>query len=267
VLDINHGYDFLSLLINPWLLYHFSPNGASPESRFKFLDTTSPATSQPIPVLLTLCKLVSMSLYERDDENSTTGSVVDMKKPSKRVLCTFRDYVNGGALHIPGIGKAPMISGRAETFLEEDIDLIALQKPKDDDLLSTVLQDHWISQKRTATDPFDRTTIHSGRYVMRTVAAISMIIAALLLIGATVALHLIKNDKARLGMIAGFTFLFALSMLLLTNSRKAEIYRATAAYAAALVVLVSGDLSSDRNNPAFSELAAGGVLNTASCLC
>jgi hypothetical protein len=164
-----------------------------------------------------------------------------MKNPSRRVLSTFRDYVNGEALQIPGMDRVPIISGRAKKFLEDDVDLIALRKPKDDGVFSAILQDYWIFRKRKATDPFDRTTIHSNRHVERTVAAISMIIAALLLIGATIALSLITNDKTRLGTIAGFTFLFALSMLLLTNSSKAEIYGATAAYAAVLVVFVSGN--------------------------
>ena len=42
-------------------------------------------------------------------------------------------------------------------------------------------------------------------------------------------------------MIAGFTVLFAASVGLLTNAKRAEMFASTAAYAAVLVVFVSGD--------------------------
>ncbi len=71
---------------------------------------------------------------------------------------------------------------------------------------------------------------------------ISTVLAAILLIGAIISLYWVKKPKARLGMIAGFTTLFALSVGLLTNAIRAEVFAATAAYAAVLVVFVSGDL-------------------------
>lgn len=43
-------------------------------------------------------------------------------------------------------------------------------------------------------------------------------------------------------MIGGFTVGFAISVGLLTNARRAEVFAATAAYAAVLVVFVSGNL-------------------------
>ncbi|KAF4927806.1 hypothetical protein CGCVW01_v002293 [Colletotrichum viniferum] len=75
-------------------------------------------------------------------------------------------------------------------------------------------------------------------------AVISTLIAAILLIGSITGLYYAKNDTAKLGLIAFFTALFALSVGLTTNARRAEIFAGTAAYAAVLVVFVSGDLSS-----------------------
>lgn len=46
----------------------------------------------------------------------------------------------------------------------------------------------------------------------------------------------------RLGMVALFTSLFAIIVGLLTNARRAELFGSTAAYAAVLVVYVSGSL-------------------------
>jgi len=171
------------------------------------------------------------------------------------VLSTFRDYVDGESVKVLGAGGGPIIHGKARHFLEDKVELVALRKAIEDDPLSKLLQDNWAFQKRAATDPFDRTTIYKSKYVVRTVAAIAMVIATLLLIGATVGLSLVSDTRARLGMIAVFTLLFALSMVLLTNAKKAEIYTATAAYAAVLVVFVSGDLGDSGNDRCFIQLA------------
>jgi hypothetical protein len=54
-------------------------------------------------------------------------------------------------------------------------------------------------------------------------------LAALLLIGAIVVLYNIKTDDLKLGLIALFTIIFAASVGLLTNARRAEVFGATAA--------------------------------------
>lgn len=73
-------------------------------------------------------------------------------------------------------------------MLKEADDLVALRKPADEDLLSKLLQDHWAFQKRNTVDPLDRTTVYKGRHVARTVAAISILCAAVLLAVAIVSL-------------------------------------------------------------------------------
>jgi hypothetical protein len=71
---------------------------------------------------------------------------------------------------------------------------------------------------------------------------ISVVIAAILLVGAICSLYYVSNPQARLGMIAGFTVLFAISVGLLTSAKRGEVFASTAAYAAVLVVFVSGNL-------------------------
>lgn len=80
---------------------------------------------------------------------------------------------------------------------------------------------------------------------MVVVAVISVITSAALLVGAIVSLYIVQEPKLRLAMISGFTALFALSVALMTNARKSEVFAATAAYAAVLVVFVSGSLGQD----------------------
>ena len=71
---------------------------------------------------------------------------------------------------------------------------------------------------------------------------VSLLVAAFLLIGAVVALYFIKSQGSRLGTLGAFTLLFAGAVGLLTNARRSEVFGATAAYAAVLVVFVSGNI-------------------------
>jgi uncharacterized membrane protein YhaH (DUF805 family) len=70
-------------------------------------------------------------------------------------------------------------------------------------------------------------------------AGVSTVLAAILLLGAIVVLRRTHDANAQLGAIAAFTILFALSVGVLTNARRAEVFASTAAYAAVLVVFVS----------------------------
>lgn len=58
---------------------------------------------------------------------------------------------------------------------------------------------------------------------------ISILVAAVLLIGPITGLYFVANDAAKLGMIAAFTAVFSLSVGLMTNARRTEIFAATAA--------------------------------------
>ena len=78
---------------------------------------------------------------------------------------------------------------------------------------------------------------HYGTFV----AWLSTSLAALLLIGAIVILYKVRDPDWRLGLIAMFTCLFAGSVGVLTNARRAVLF-AAAGYAAVLVVFASGDL-------------------------
>jgi len=75
--------------------------------------------------------------------------------------------------------------------------------------------------------------LHIGRFeerhIKRTVAIISVIVAWLLLLSPITALYLVQIPKAKLAMIHVFTIIFALSVALITNARRAELFAATAA--------------------------------------
>jgi hypothetical protein len=58
----------------------------------------------------------------------------------------------------------------------------------------------------------------------------SIVLAALLLIGAIVILYKVRSSDWRVGLIATFTCLFAGSVGLLTNAQRAEVFGTAATY-------------------------------------
>jgi predicted anti-sigma-YlaC factor YlaD len=74
-----------------------------------------------------------------------------------------------------------------------------------------------------------RVSYASGRHIDGFISFLSTILAALLLIGAIIVLYKVKSPDVKLGLIGVFTVLFAASVGLLTNARRAEVFAATAA--------------------------------------
>ena len=74
-------------------------------------------------------------------------------------------------------------------------------------------------------------------------AVLSILLAAVLLIGSIVNLYLVQDNLKRLGLVGVYTAVFAGSVGILSNARRAELFASTAAYAAVLVVFVSGNLA------------------------
>ena len=77
---------------------------------------------------------------------------------------------------------------------------------------------------------------------------VNIVLAAAFLFGAIYNLYYVQRDQVKLGLIAGYTVAFAMAIGLVTNAKRSEIFGACAAYAAVLVVFVSGNL---RNNRTF----------------
>ena len=76
------------------------------------------------------------------------------------------------------------------------------------------------------------------------VAVLNVIIAAVLLFGAILNLYFVVDEQKRLGLIAGYTIAFATCVGLVTKAKRSEVFGASAAYTATLVVFVSGNLGS-----------------------
>lgn len=84
-------------------------------------------------------------------------------------------------------------------------------------------------QEELSRDGLHRIGRFNEKSISTTVAVINVLVAALLLIGSITGLYFVRSDAAKLGMLAAFTAAFALSLGLMTNARRAEIFAATAA--------------------------------------
>ncbi|KAH8654990.1 hypothetical protein BGZ60DRAFT_532623 [Tricladium varicosporioides] len=79
---------------------------------------------------------------------------------------------------------------------------------------------------------------YSDSRVLRAANIFSSIISSALLVGSVIALAFVDNVFVRLGIVAAFTQLFSLTLVLVTNARNVEMFAATAAFVAVQVVFV-----------------------------
>jgi ABC-type transport system involved in cytochrome c biogenesis permease subunit len=84
-------------------------------------------------------------------------------------------------------------------------------------------------RERDRPDDWDGMVYFRDKVFGRLVSIFSVFLAALLLVGAITSLYVVSNATSRIVLVAVFTTVFAASVGLLTNSRKVDIYAATAA--------------------------------------
>ncbi|OAL07678.1 hypothetical protein IQ06DRAFT_264843 [Phaeosphaeriaceae sp. SRC1lsM3a] len=163
--------------------------------------------------------------------------VRDIPGPNRRVWEVFSSWFRQ---------KKPLY-GKSGDLVTSNMqsEFVAAGSMGDNDLL-TRFTEHLIGRafaKRNSSNE-DVPAYFASRTVKRLVTFVGIIGATLLLEAAIVALYLVTNDRSRFALIAVFISLFAIAVSVLSNARRPEMFAATAAYAAVLVVFVSGDLSS-----------------------
>lgn len=161
--------------------------------------------------------------------------------PSKSTVMAFRNWYFQNTANLKGGDGRPHLWGASENIFSNTHDLVALRVPADQDRLSRFIHNNFGVFFQTSA-PDGRTTYTSEAAISRFVAILSTILAAVMLFGAIISLYVVKSEKALLGMLSGWTVLFAACVGLLTNARRDQVFGATAAYAAVLVVFVSGNL-------------------------
>ncbi|OBT63254.1 hypothetical protein VE03_07788 [Pseudogymnoascus sp. 23342-1-I1] len=135
----------------------------------------------------------------------------------------------------------PQLWGASEKRFEDPYDLVALRVPADQDRLSEFILNYF-GGFFPATSTDTHSTYIREAHLAKAIAILSSLLSAILLFGSIASLYLVHNASALLGMLGGWTVLFAVSVGWLTNARRDQIFAATAAYCAVLVVFVSGNL-------------------------
>ena len=156
----------------------------------------------------------------------------------------------------------PTLARSSNSLYDHRDDLIALVRPQEEDRLRAFLRKHCsllflVHETHLHRDQADghqtgRPDSRSGlqyfsaRRIACFVTAVNVLLAAALLFGAIYTLYYVDSDQVKLGLIAGFTTAFALCVSLITNAGRGGVFGACAAYAAVLVVFVSGSLNGSR---------------------
>ncbi|EUC29461.1 hypothetical protein COCCADRAFT_29450 [Bipolaris zeicola 26-R-13] len=179
---------------------------------------------------------IGQTLKEYREALLYESQLASLPRPPKRTLEAFRfKFFNYGS------GKPyPTLGAHSRALFDDDDDLVVL-KVQDRDRLTAFLQDHCSRIFKVEKDR-DGILYSSDQRIARTVTILCTLNAAALLVGAIVTLYAISSEKSKLGVIALFTALFAANVGILTNSRRSEVFAATAGYAAVLVVFVSGNI-------------------------
>lgn len=150
--------------------------------------------------------------------------------PDRKTIKDFRyKFFNGHPDHETSF---PTLGGPSSELYDDESDLVVLRSPEQLDHLSAFVQDHFGYLFNHSSN----TVVQDGRIgyasdvkISNFVAYLSTILAALLLVGAIAVLYKVRSPELKLGLIGLFTAIFAASVGILTNARRAEVFGATAA--------------------------------------
>ncbi|KAL7929792.1 hypothetical protein V8C35DRAFT_314331 [Trichoderma chlorosporum] len=196
------------------------------------------------PERMKLMSQLKMTMREYREALIFESTLAHIPAPDRKTLKAFRfNFFHGR----PGQGNSfPMLGGQSSNLYDDPDDLVALQVAEDPDRLTMFVKDNFgfLFQEEAPNGGSEVPAVGyaSGHKIASFIAYLSIVLAALLLFGAILVLYKVNSNDLKLGLIALFTLLFAASTGLLTNATRSEVFASTAAYAAVLVVFVSGNI-------------------------
>lgn len=136
------------------------------------------------------------------------------------------------------MGDYPLVGDDSDLWeTSRPSELVALKARKAEDPLSTFFLrkvylwwHHCIGYRfKKARSQEDRYFEYRDRNVRRVANILSSLISSALFVGAIMTLYFVKSPIVRLGIIAAFTTVFSLVLVLATSARKVEVFAGTAA--------------------------------------
>ena len=185
-----------------------------------------------------------MLTHDTEETVLRNAHMLQLQRPSKQVHEAFLGHFGNRHKSRP----YPRLAGLSADLYDDEFrdDLVALRGQPDEDRLTTYLRNHFPGPFARRSRSTDGPVGYLSEYRLKlVVGSINVILAAAMLFGSIYNLYFVNSEQKRLGLTAGYTVAFALCISLLTNARRSEVFGACAAYAAVLVVFVSGNL---RNN-------------------
>ncbi|KAF8247933.1 hypothetical protein K440DRAFT_600588 [Wilcoxina mikolae CBS 423.85] len=163
------------------------------------------------------------------------AEILNLSNPNPRVTKILKTWF---------LWNSPLL-GLDHDLFDDEKDLVALKPAQGQDRLSVFLQERLGGILQRKPDPSQQEDIvayFSEGHIIWIVNGTTVLACAILLVGAIAGLYFEKREGRRLAIIGCLTLIFALAVGTLTNARRVEIFASTAAYAAVLVVFVSGGL-------------------------
>ncbi|RYP79976.1 hypothetical protein DL769_002682 [Monosporascus sp. CRB-8-3] len=205
-------------------------------SDWKTFEELVNGTKQPNEVeRMELAMTIRGKLREYHDALAAHQFLLNLERPAETTIRGMRDWFEARNTRF---GR-PQLWGRSEDRFRDVDDLVALRVPANQDRLSLFVLNNFGAFFKTRSSDGHTAEI-SERSVANAVAVLSSLLSAAVLFGSMVSLCFVRNVYAMLGMVGGWTVLFAGCIGFLTNAKRDQIFAATAAYAAVLVVFVSG---------------------------
>ncbi|KFY32813.1 hypothetical protein V495_08702, partial [Pseudogymnoascus sp. VKM F-4514 (FW-929)] len=195
-------------------------------------DPTNPGQAEKLDLALKIRE----KLKEYHEALAVHQTLLNSKPPAATTIKAMTDWFfrhNG----VPT--TRPQLWGASGKRFHDPYDLVALRVPADQDRLSEFILKCFgglFSSVQAPDAPDTHANYIRESSVARAVAVVSSILSAILLFGSIASLYFVHNSYALLGMLGGWTVLFAVSVGLLTNARRDQVFAATAAYCAVLVV-------------------------------
>lgn len=194
------------------------------------------------------------------------STLLALKRPSGQTMTALSNYFHSRSSS--GEGTYPTLTGASSNLYPRDMtsaqiqasDYVSLSQQPAPDPLTSFLTTYCSRLFRTAAPPLlpqyhehdtishlprRQITHYSLHLVAATTTFITTLAAAILLFLPIFVLYNVSRSRPALtlGLTALFTVIFAGAIAVLTSARRAEIFGACAAYAAVLVVFVSGDFA------------------------
>ncbi|KAI0154291.1 hypothetical protein GGR57DRAFT_466580 [Xylariaceae sp. FL1272] len=184
-----------------------------------------------------LFKIINEKLEKYYDALARHQALLNSEKPAHTTVERMRKWFLGEAEN-----KQPQLWGRSQKRFEDVSDLVALKVPANQDRLSLFILNYFGGFFQADGHHSD-SDIVPEQSVAKVVAILCSMFSAIVLFGSIISLYFVYNmPYALLGLVGAWTILFALCIGVLTNARRDQVFAATAAYAAVLVVFISPSL-------------------------